>query len=73
MCASNLCSVRYTYDAVWLAAYMFDRGLRRLWSEYGMTLEDINYSNRNFTEILLAESRNISFRGVSVSFLCKSG
>ena len=73
MCASTLCIFRYVYDAVWLAAYMFDRGLRRLQEEFGMELEDIDYSSRNFTEILLEESKKISFRGVSVSFLCNAG
>ena len=56
------------YDAVWLAAFMFDGGLKRLEREHGTMLKDIDYSNRNFTQILLSESRNISFRGVSVSF-----
>lgn len=65
--------VRYVYDAVWLAAFMFESGLQRLREEFGMELEDIDYSSRNFTQILLEESRRISFRGVSVSFLCTFG
>lgn len=65
--------VRYVYDAVWLAAFMFEGGLQRLREEFGMELEDIDYSSRNFTQILLEESRRISFRGVSVSFLCTFG
>ena len=70
MPVSTLCIVRYVYDAVWLAAYMFDRGLVRWREEFGMEFEDIDYSSRNFTQILLEESKRISFRGVSVSFLC---
>ena len=69
----TLCFVRYVYDAVWLAAFMFESGLRRLGEEFEMGLKDIDYSSSNFTQILLEESRRISFRGVSVSFLCTFG